>query len=161
MSALKNQFLFDLEIIYDVEHRIAKALPKMIKSDTSDDLKLAILSHARNTEEHVTKVEQIFECFGHSAGGKAEDATADDFSSSVASDDAALISALKTVEHHGTPSAGCQREWEIASYGCLNEWAKLLGNSEAADLLEQILEEEDADRQGEPDHPRRITDWVM
>jgi ferritin-like metal-binding protein YciE len=166
MRTLKNQFLFDLGKVYDAEYRIAKALPQMIKPDTSEDLKRAILSHARDTESHVTKVEEIFECFGHCPGGNTAEVDSQgdpitaDFRITVAND-SALISALKMIEHNGMPPGGCQREWEIASYGCLNEWAKLLGNSEGADLLEQILEEEQAARQGDADRSRMMNDRAV
>jgi ferritin-like metal-binding protein YciE len=159
MKKIKSQFLFDLGKIYDVEHRIAKALPQMVKPDTSEDLKLAILTHAKQSEQYVTKVEQIFECFGETAGGYVKSAiaegegTSDKIDSSLA-EAAALISALKMVEQGGLPPQGLQREWEIASYGCLHEWASLLGSAESADLLEQILEEDRAARRDGPDDDR-------
>ena len=142
MKTLKNLFLDELADIYDAEHRLVKALPKMAKAATCEKLRKAILSHLKETEGHVTKVEQVFECFDEKAKGKTCEATvglltegdkiAAEYKGSPAIN-AALISAAQKVEHH-----------EMASYGCLHEWAGLLGNKKAADLLQKILEEEEA-----------------
>lgn len=70
MSALDHQMLFELGRIHDVEYRSAKALPQMIKADTIAAIKRVPLCHDfTGTTGHVTKVEQIFDCFGHHAGG--------------------------------------------------------------------------------------------
>jgi ferritin-like metal-binding protein YciE len=142
MKILRNLFLDELADMYDAERRIVKALPKMAKAATSPDLKAAIQSHLKETEGHVTKLEQVFQSFGEKAEGKTCKATvgllkegdeiAADFKGSPALN-AALISAAQKVEHY-----------EIASYGCLHAWAGLLGNKEAAGLLEKILGEEKA-----------------
>lgn len=142
MKTLKNLFLGELADMYDAECRIVKALPKMAKAATCDDLKKAIESHLGETEGHVKKLEQVFECFGEKAKGQTCEATvgllaegdelAAEFKGSAAIN-AALISAAQKVEHY-----------EMASYGCLQEWAGLLGNTEAADLLQEILDEEKA-----------------
>lgn len=142
MKTLKDLFMDELADIYDAERRLVKALPKMAKAATSEDLKGAILSHLEETKGHVTKVEAVFECFGEKAKGKTCEATkglieegdeiAADFKGSPAIN-AALISAAQKVEHY-----------EVASYGCLHEWAGLLGNPDAASLLDEILEEEKA-----------------
>ncbi len=142
MKTLKDLFLGELADIYDAERRIVKALPKMRKAATCTDLKAAIESHLKETEGHVKKVEEVFRCFGVKAKGQTCEATvglleegdeiAADFKGSPAIN-AALISAAQKVEHY-----------EIASYGCLQEWAELLGNGEAAGLLGEILEEEKA-----------------
>ena len=130
----------ELADMYDAERRIVKALPKMAKAATSDKLKKGFLSHLEETKGHVTKLEQVFECFGKKAKGKTCEATvgllkegdeiAADFKGSPAIN-AALISAAQKVEHY-----------EMASYGCLHEWAGLLGNKKAAGLLLKILGEE-------------------
>lgn len=142
MKTLKDLFKDELADMYDAERRIVKALPKMAKAATCPDLKKAIQSHLKETEGHVKKLEQVFQSFGEKARGKTCEATvglleegaeiAADFKGSPAIN-AALISAAQKVEHY-----------EMASYGCLHEWAGLLGNSKAAALLEQILEEERA-----------------
>jgi ferritin-like metal-binding protein YciE len=142
MKTLKDLFLDELADMYDAERRIVKALPKMAKAATCSDLKAAIQSHLKETEGHVTKLEQVFQSFDEKAKGKTCEATvgllkegdeiAMDFKGSSAIN-AALISAAQKVEHY-----------EMASYGCLHEWAGLLGNKEAAGLLEKILGEEKA-----------------
>jgi ferritin-like metal-binding protein YciE len=142
MKTLKVLFLDELADMYDAERRIVKALPKMAKAATCDKLKQAILAHLKETEGHVTKVEQVFQSFDEKAKGKTCEATvgllkegdeiAADFKGSPAIN-AALISAAQKVEHY-----------EMASYGCLHEWAGLLGNKNAAGLLQEILDQEKA-----------------
>lgn len=142
MKTLKVLFLDELADIYDAERRTVKALPKMAKAATCDKLKRAILAHLKETEGHVTKLEKVFQLFDEKAKGKTCKATvglleegdeiAADFKGSPAIN-AALISAAQKVEHY-----------EMASYGCLHEWAGLLGNKEAAALLQEILEQEKA-----------------
>ncbi len=140
MKTLKDLFMDELADMYDAEHRLVKALPKMAKAATSDDLKEAFLSHLKETEGQVTKLERVFQMFGEKAKGKTceamvgllkeGDGIAADFGGSPAID-AALISAAQKVEHY-----------EVASYGCLQEWADLLGNEKAATVLQEILDEE-------------------
>lgn len=140
MKTLKNLFLDELADMYDAEQRIVKALPKMVKAATCDELKGAIQSHLKETEGHVKKLEQVFQSFDTRAKGKTCEATvgllkegeeiAAEFKGSPAIN-AALIAAAQKVEHY-----------EMASYGCLHEWAGLLGNPKAAGLLKQILDEE-------------------
>ena len=142
MKTLKDLFLNELVDMYDAERRIVKALPKMAKAATCPDLREAIQSHLKETEGHVKKLEQVFQSFGEKAKGQTCEATvglleegdeiAAEFKGSPAIN-AALISAAQKVEHY-----------EIASYGCLREWAGLLGNKEAAGLLQEILVEEKA-----------------
>lgn len=142
MKTLKNLFMDELADMYDAEHRIIKALPKMAKAATCPDLKKAIQSHLKETEGQVKKLDQVFKSFGVQAKGKKCEATvglleegdeiAAEFKGSPAIN-AALISAAQKVEHY-----------EMASYGCLHEWAGLLGNEKAAGLLQEILDEEKA-----------------
>jgi ferritin-like metal-binding protein YciE len=139
---LKDLFLDELSDMYDAEHRIIKALPDLAEAATCSDLKTAFLDHLEETKGQVTKLEQVFKSFGEKAKGKKCKATVGllEEGSEIASDNkgeptinAALISAGQKVEHY-----------EIASYGCLIEWAKLLKNAEAAELLGEILQEEKA-----------------
>ena len=142
MKLLKELFLDELADMYDAERRVVKALPKMAKAATCPKLKSAILAHLKETEGHVLKLEQVFESFDEKAKGttcrvtvgllEEGDELAVDFKGSPGIN-AALISAAQKVEHH-----------EIAAYGCLHEWAGLLGNKAAAGLLEEILGEEKA-----------------
>ena len=75
MKTLKDLFLGELADMYDAEQRIVKALPKMAKAATCDDLKAAIQSHLKETEGHVKKLEQVFQCFDKEAKGKTCEAT--------------------------------------------------------------------------------------
>ena len=141
-KTLHDLFMSQLADMYDAEQRIVKALPQMVRAATCNHLKDALLFHLKETEGHVTKLEQVFELFGEKAKGQKCPATvgllaegeeiAAAFAGSPAIN-AALISAAQKVEHY-----------ETASYGCLHECAELLGEVEAAALLEQILDEEKA-----------------
>jgi ferritin-like metal-binding protein YciE len=142
MKLLKDLFLDELADMYDAERRVVKALPKMAKAATCPKLNSAILAHLKETEGHVLKLEQVFESFDEKPKGttckvavgllEEGDKIAANFKGSPAIN-AALISAAQKVEHH-----------EMAAYGCLHEWAGLLGNEAAAGLLEEILGEEKA-----------------
>ncbi len=128
--------------MYDAEQRIIKALPKMIKAATCNHLKKAFQAHLKETEGQVRKLDLVFKSFGVKAKGKTCEATkglleeadeiATDFKASPAIN-AALICVAQKVEHY-----------EIASYGCLHEWAGVMGDKEAAGLLVGILDEEKA-----------------
>ncbi|MEQ1841465.1 MAG: ferritin-like domain-containing protein [Verrucomicrobiales bacterium] len=140
MNTLKTLFLAELADIYDAEKRISKALPKMAKAATCNDLKAAFAGHLEETKGHITKLEEVFACFDLKAHGATCEATvgllkegeeiADEFKGSPAIN-AALIAAAQKVEHY-----------EMATYGCLHEWAELLGSRKAASLLKEILKEE-------------------
>jgi ferritin-like metal-binding protein YciE len=142
MKTLQHLFLGELADIYDAEQRLLKAWPKMARAATCTHLRKAILAHLEETQGHVTKVAQIFECFDRKATGKTckaaiglleeGDEIAEEYAGSPAIN-AALIATAQKVEHY-----------EIAVYGCLHEWACRLGNQKAADILEEILNEEKA-----------------
>jgi ferritin-like metal-binding protein YciE len=140
MKTLKDLFLAELADMYDAEHRIIKALPKLAKAAKCEKLQAAFLAHLEETKEHVTRLEKVFQSFGKKAQGKKCEATVGLLKEGdeIAADNkgeptinAALISAGQKVEHY-----------EIASYGCLHEWAKLLENEEASKLIEANLDEE-------------------
>jgi len=142
MKTLRDLFLEELKDMYDAEHRIIKALPKLAEAATCEKLKAAFLGHLQETKGHVTKIEKIFKSFGETAEAKKCQATVgllkegDEIAAENKGEptlNAALISAGQKVEHY-----------EIASYGCLHEWAGQLGNKEAGELLELILDEEKA-----------------
>jgi ferritin-like metal-binding protein YciE len=140
MKTLNDLFLDELQDMYDAEQRIVRALPKMVKAATCSHLKEAFQSHLEETEGHVTRLEKVFKAIGEKAKAKKCEATvgllkegdeiAAEFKGTPAIN-AALIAAAQKVEHY-----------EIASYGSLHEWAKLLGHDDAAELLESTLEEE-------------------
>jgi ferritin-like metal-binding protein YciE len=142
MKTLQDLFLDQLSDMYDAEQRIVRALPKMAKAATCAKLQTALQDHLRETEGQITKLEQAFESVGHKPEAQKCKATvgildegdemASDFKGSPAIN-AAVIAACQKVEHY-----------EIATYGCLREWAQTLGYDEAAGLIEEILEEEKA-----------------
>ena len=140
MKTLKDLFLDELADMYDAERRIARALPKIVKAATCSRLQEAVQSHWKETQGQITKLERVFRSIGEKAKGKKceatvglleeADETAANFKGSPAIN-AALIAAAQKVEHY-----------EIASYGCLHEWAELLGHEEASRLLKEILVQE-------------------
>jgi len=140
MNTLEDLFLDSLADMYYAEKQLTKALPKMAKVATHGGLQSAFRAHLSETEGHVQKVEAVFEAFGKSPKGKkcpailgiideAEEIISENKKSSTIN--AALIFAGQKAEHY-----------EISSYGGLREWAKLLGNTEGARLLDEILDEE-------------------
>ena len=136
MSTLRETFLEELADVYDAEKQILKALPKMAKAAQHEELKRAFEEHLEQTEEQVQRLEQVFEIMGEEAKGKkckAMQGIVKEGEELISEDqgDAALICAAQKVEHY-----------EIASYGSLESWARLLGEEEAADLLEETLDEE-------------------
>ncbi len=145
MKTLEDLFLKELEGMYDAESRIIKMLSTTAAAASCWDLKRAILEHLLETEGHVMKLEQVFAFFQGHVTGKTSKATmglveqgaeiAADFAGSPAIN-AALIAFLQKVEHY-----------EIAAYTCLEEWALMLGYPEAAEIIADILAEENAAKQ--------------
>ena len=142
MKILEDLFLASLADMYYAEHQLIKALPKMAKAATNEDLRTAFETHLTETEGHVQKLEEVFEAFGKTPKSKKCPAIlgiikeADEIASENKKSptiNAALIFAGQKAEHY-----------EIASYGGLRDWAKLLGNEDAANLLDEILDEEKA-----------------
>jgi ferritin-like metal-binding protein YciE len=142
MKTLENLFLDSLADMYYAENQLTKALPKMAKAATHDDLQDAFKSHLLETEGHVQKVEHVFEFFGKKPKSKkcpaivgiikeANEIVSENKKSPTIN--AALIFAAQKAEHY-----------EIASYGGLREWARQLENEEAVQLLDEILAEEKA-----------------
>jgi ferritin-like metal-binding protein YciE len=137
-SSLRETFLDELADVYDAEKQLTKALPKMAKAAEHEDLKAGFEQHLQETQGHVKRLEQVFEIFGEPAKGKkckAMHGLVEEGEELIAEEegDAALICGAQKVEHY-----------EIASYGCLAAWAKLLGETEAVELLEETLNEEKA-----------------
>ena len=141
MSELRELLLDELADILYAENLLLKALPKMAKAARSESLREAFEEHLQQTETQVERLKEVFDLFGKPAKAKkceameglvAEGKTIMDEWKGSPACDAALISAAQKIEHY-----------EIASYGCLVTWADMLGNSEAYDLLEQTLDEEE------------------
>lgn len=139
-SQLMKLFEDELKDIYWAEKALTKALPKMIKNATSEELIDALTSHLAETENQITRLEQVFESIDKKAVGKKCEAMegllkeAESIMESCdagAMCDAGIISAAQKVEHY-----------EIASYGTLCAFAKTLGEEQAEDLLQQTLAEE-------------------
>lgn len=140
MKTLEDLFIAELADMYDAESRLAKALPKLAKAATHKELREAIESHLEETEQQTKKLQRVFKAFGQAPHGKKCDAIVGLLKEAekIVSENqgsptinAALICAAQKLEHY-----------EIASYGCLREWAEQLGNQTAADLLQEILDEE-------------------
>jgi ferritin-like metal-binding protein YciE len=142
MSTLRETFLEELGDIYDAEKQLLKALPKMAQSAEHEDLRHAFEEHLEQTEAQVERLEQVFEVIGEeikSKGCKAMEGIIKEGEELIKKHqgDAALICAAQKAEHY-----------EIATYGSLHSWARILGEQDAADLLEETLDEErDTDEQ--------------
>ncbi|MGV3508180.1 MAG: ferritin-like domain-containing protein [Sphingobacteriaceae bacterium] len=140
-SGLKTLFIDELKDILWAEKHLAKALPKMAKNATSEELRSSIEMHLTETQNQITRLEQVFELVGEKATGKKCEAMEglveegkemmDDTEDGSLTRDAAIISSAQKIEHY-----------EIASYGTLKTLANTLGLTEAAALLEETLEEE-------------------
>jgi ferritin-like metal-binding protein YciE len=142
MENLHDLFETTLRDIYYAEKAILKALPKMAKKASSEDLRSAFEEHLQQTEGQVDRLEQIFTMLGKSARGKKcaaiEGLTneADEVIKEAKTDtvrDAGMLAAAQAVEHY-----------EISRYGTLKAWAEKLGMDDAATLLDETLEEEKA-----------------
>ena len=137
---LNELFLDTLKDIYSAERQILKALPKMAKAASSDELRAAFEKHHDETETHVERLDKIFEALGKAARGKKCDAIEgiidegkeimEEYAEKPALD-AGLLAAAQAVEHY-----------EISRYGTLKAWAQKLNMPEAVKLLDQTLAEE-------------------
>jgi ferritin-like metal-binding protein YciE len=137
---LNDLFLDTLKDIYFAEKQILRALPKMAKAASSDELRGAFEKHHGETEGQVERLEQIFELLDKPARGKTCDAiqgildegkeVMDEYKGSEALD-AGMLAAAQAVEHY-----------EISRYGTLKQWAQQLGMKDAVKLLDQTLQEE-------------------
>lgn len=133
-------FLEALKDIYYAERKILRALPKMARAAQSEQLKAAFQQHREETEGHKERLDQVFEMLGRRPQGKTCPAidgiieegeeVMDTFKGTPALD-AGLVAAAQAVEHY-----------EMARYGTLCAWAKVLGMDDAVTVLSQTLEEE-------------------
>jgi ferritin-like metal-binding protein YciE len=140
-SALNELFLDELKDIYWAEKHLAKALPKMAKAATSDELRNAIETHIAETENQITRLESAFASIDEKAVAVKCEAMAgllkegeeiiSETEKGTFTRDAGIISAAQKIEHY-----------EIASYGTLRTLALTLGYTDAAELLEATLAEE-------------------
>jgi ferritin-like metal-binding protein YciE len=140
-TSLNELFVEELRDMYDGEKRLLRALPKMARAATSNDLRAAFTRHAKETEGQVSRLEKVFRTLGEKPRGKKCDGiigivaegnrSIEELDGPVL--DAALIAGAQKVEHY-----------EISSYGTLAYFAELLGHGKAKDLLGETLDEEKA-----------------
>lgn len=140
-TMLKELFVDELKDIYWAEKHLTKALPKMKKAATSEQLAAAFEDHLTVTENHIERAEKVFEMLDMTPRAKKCEAmeglvkeaqnVIEEFPKGSAVIDAGLIIAGQKVEHY-----------EIAAYGSLVQLAKTMGENEIADLLQQTLDEE-------------------
>ncbi|KGF67756.1 hypothetical protein LL06_20655 [Hoeflea sp. BAL378] len=141
MKTLADAFEHTLQDIYYAENALTKALPKVAKAATSKKLKDAVESHLAETKEQIKTLDKVFKSIGKKPEGEKCDAIeglikeTDGLIEEAEGEalNAMLIGACQAVEHY-----------EIARYGTLREWAKVLGHTEAHDLLTAILDQEKA-----------------
>ena len=139
-ESLRELYVNELKDLYNAETQLVKALPKMAKASSNAELRQGFEEHLRQTSEHVSRLEQIFEMLGEKPTGKkclgmeglvkeGAETISEDYEDALM--DAAIIGAAQRVEHY-----------EIAGYGTVRAFAELLGENEHVSLLEQTLEEE-------------------
>src|SRR3984893_18050185 len=139
-DSLRELYIDELRDLYNAEIQLVKALPKMAKAASNQELRQAFEEYMRQTSGHVTRLEQIFEKLGEESSGKncvgmeglmkeGSELISEDYPEPVL--DAGIIGAAQRVEHY-----------EIAAYGTVRSFAEALGESEQASLLEETLHEE-------------------
>jgi len=142
VANIEQLLIAELKDIYSAEKQITKALPKMAKAAKSPELRAAFEKHLKETNGHIERLDEIFETLGKTARGKVCHGMqglieeGNEMMTEVEKGDvrdAALISAAQRVEHY-----------EMAAYGCVREYANVLGQDDVAELLEKTLEEEKA-----------------
>jgi ferritin-like metal-binding protein YciE len=140
LDSLQKLYIEELRDLYNAENQLVKALPKMAKGASHQELKQAFENHLDQTKEHVERLEEIFKRLDQKPTGKTckgmkglieegSEMLEEDGDDAVL--DAGLIGAAQRVEHY-----------EIAAYGTVRTFANMLGEQEAAELLQQTLEEE-------------------
>jgi ferritin-like metal-binding protein YciE len=141
-NGLQTLFLDALKDIYYAENQILKALPKMAEAAATEEVEAAFEKHLSETEAQVERLKQVFEILGEEPKGKecpaidgiiAEGEEIIEQHEGTAAIDAGLVAAAQAVEHY-----------EIARYGTLVAWAGVLELSDAADILQATLDEEEA-----------------
>ena len=141
-GTLHDAFLDELRDTYDAEKQLTKALPKLAKAASSPELREAFESHLEETRAQIERLEQVFESVEEKARGKhcagiagiieeGKSIMEEDFDDATM--DACLIASGQRAEHY-----------EMAAYGTLVAWANGLGHTEAAELLQETLDEEKA-----------------
>jgi ferritin-like metal-binding protein YciE len=141
-TTLRNLFIDELRDAYHAEKQLTKALPKLAKAATTPDLRKALESHLEETENHVRRLEQVFETLEEPAKTKVcagmagiieEGSEMIKKEAKGAALDAGIIAGAQRAEHY-----------EMAAYGSLMAWAEALGHDDVMELLGETLEEEKA-----------------
>lgn len=142
MKTLEDLLVEQIKDLYFVEKQMMKSIPKLIKRATSDELKSVLESHLDETEIHIEKLERVFAKLDMEPRGKfcsAMDGIMEETSEILEMEaesavmDAAIIAAAQKAEHY-----------EIATYGCVKTYARMLNYNNIAGILEDILEQEKA-----------------
>jgi ferritin-like metal-binding protein YciE len=140
LATLHDLMVHELKDLYSAERQLVQALPRMARAASSAQLRTAFENHLSQTEEHVTRLEQIMESFGESPKGQkcaGMEGLIEEGKSFLKEEadpdvmDAGIIVSAQKVEHY-----------EIATYGAVCEYARIMGHTEALKLLQQTLEEE-------------------
>jgi ferritin-like metal-binding protein YciE len=140
VNTLEKLLIDELKDLYSAERQITRALPKIAKATTSEELKSALENHLQETEGQIERLDKIGQILGKSLKGKTCDGMKGVLTegASVLEEvaegnvrDAGIISAAQRVEHY-----------EMAGYGAVREYAKLLGMTDIAALLDETLKEE-------------------
>lgn len=141
MNTLEDLLIHELKDLYDAEHQVKKALPKMAKAASSDELRARFEEHLTQTEAQIERLQAVFAALGEKPSRETckgmkglleegDKVLEEEMSDTVR--DAALIAAAQRVEHY-----------EIAGYGTARTFAYLIGNAEAAQMLQTTLDEEE------------------
>jgi len=157
-DSLRSLYIDELRDLYHAETQLVKALPKMAKASSNDLLREAFQEHLRQTSEHVSRLEQIFEQLDEKPSGKkclgmeglvkeGAETMKEGYVDELM--DAAIIGAAQRVEHY-----------EMAGYGTVRTFAEVLGENDHASLLEQTLEEEKQADQKLTELSQEINAWA-
>src|ERR1700691_2589752 len=141
-ETLRTLYIDELKDLLDAENQLIKAIPKMAEASTSPELRAGFEHHLVQTKNHAARLETILTALGEKPKGnkckgmqgiveEGDEILGEDFEGALM--DSGIISAAQRVEHY-----------EIAAYGCVRDYAKLLGETNAVQSLEQTLEEEKA-----------------
>lgn len=142
VTSLHELYVDQLKDLYNAEKQLIAALPKLAKAAENAELREAFKAHLEETRVHAQRIETIFQSLDASPKGKhckamegliEEGSEAIEIGEASPMRDSALMAAAQRVEHY-----------EIAGYGCVRSYARLLGEKEAAEILQQTLDEEGA-----------------
>ncbi len=142
LDSFKDLYIEELRDLYDAEHQLLKGLPAVAEAAVLPELKQAFASHIEQTKTHIERLENIFQSLGTNPGGnpcktmtgllaECNDLIKEERKADPGVLDAALIAATQKIEH-----------FEIAGYGCTRTFAEILGEQDAAKLLQLSLTEE-------------------